>query len=374
MKKIFIIAGEASGDYLGSLLMRDILELDRDVEFYGVGGDFMLKAGLKQFFSISELSIIGIWEAVKKIFHVKRLIDKTVEKILNYKPDAIVTIDSSGFNYRVLKRVKKLCPKIKTIHYVAPPVWAWRRWRAKSLYKFIDKLLVLFPFEEKIFSHYNLNTVFVGHPIASDPDFENKNEIERFRSGNFSPYWVCTMLPGSRMSELERHLPIFEKVSEIMGDDFSCHIPVPKNLEAYVREKTKTWKHKPIVSSSKSEKVDAFYLSNVAIAASGTVTLELLRTGLPFVCVYKTSFLTALLVRFLITIDCVCIVNILRGKKFIPELLQNECVPTKIFEAMMYVMYEENAVSQRKEFKKVLEIIGAPKEKCAAQEVLAGLG
>jgi DUF1009 family protein len=171
--KIFIIAGEASGDYLGGKLMEDIYEISSgDVEFFGIGGECMEKAGLKKLFPISELSIIGIFEVLGKIFHVKRLIDKTVRAIHEYEPNVVVTIDSSGFTHRVDKKIKKIDEKIPIIHYVSPPVWAWRGWRAKTMHKFIDKLLVLFPFEEKLFMKYSLKTVFVGHPVATDPNFE----------------------------------------------------------------------------------------------------------------------------------------------------------------------------------------------------------
>ncbi|MDR2157792.1 MAG: UDP-2,3-diacylglucosamine diphosphatase LpxI, partial [Holosporaceae bacterium] len=175
-KKIFMIAGEASGDYLGGKLMQSILQLSPDAEFYGVGGEHMRAAGLKELFSINRLSIIGIFEVIGKLFSVKKMIDGTVKAIHKRQPDVVVTIDSSGFTHRVAKKVKKIESRIPIIHYVAPPVWAWRPWRAKSMHKFIDKLMVLFPFERQYFIGHGLETVFVGHPIATDPDFERPQD------------------------------------------------------------------------------------------------------------------------------------------------------------------------------------------------------
>lgn len=373
MKKIFIIAGEASGDYLGSLLIKDMLSLNDNIEFYGIGGNLMQEMGLKIFFSIKELSIIGIWEAIKNIFRIKKLTSKTIAEIIRYKPDAIITIDSSSFNHRILKAVKRTNPYIKTIHYVAPPVWAWRKWRARSMYKFIDKLLVLFPFEVQLFKNYNLDTVFVGHPIATDKDFENKDPKISSNNTSSSRY-VCTMLPGSRISELEKHLPILEKVSDIMGKNFIFYIPSTNGLEGYLREKIKNWKCKVSISSLKSDKVNMLYNSDIAIAASGTVTLELVRMLVPFVCIYKTSFFTALLVRLFITIKWVCIVNILGKENIVPELLQDNCTPENIAVAVLKLMDKDVAKAQREKFKKILQQLKCSKEKCAAYEILEVVG
>jgi lipid-A-disaccharide synthase len=377
--KIFIIAGEASGDYLGGKLMGDILEISNgNAEFTGIGGPCMEKFGLNKIFSIAELSIMGIWEVVGKIFHVKKLIDKTVEAILDYQPDVIVTIDSSGFTHRVAKKVKKIGCEIPIVHYVAPPVWAWRQWRAKSMHKFIDKLMTLFPFEPAYFEKHGLKTVFVGHPVASDSDFDRPSDSEL---QNFSicseeerkKFKIVTLLPGSRISEITHHISILEKFAQLMINrhkNVKFIIPTVENLEQKIHEMTRSWPTEPIIVTQKSQKVLAYYSSDIAVAASGTVTLELARVGLPFIVIYKTSPLTYLVVKFLIKVHSVCIVNLLAKKNVVPELLQNDCTAENIFTCAERILTTPYAEKQKGSFKRVVKLLGANSKK-AAQEVIS---
>lgn len=434
MTKIFIIAGEASGDYLGSRLMEDIKSIINtqfteinsefsvcsNVEFIGIGGEHMEKAGLKKIFSIDDLSIIGIWEVIGKIIHVKKMIKKTVEKILSYNPDVIVTIDSSGFTHRIDKMVKKHIKKnglrnIPIVHYVAPPVWAWRSWRAKSLHKFIDKLLVILPFEPELFQKYNLKTVFVGHPIVSDITFEKptdsekqiflkkigistkskKNDevprisisicsdIEESRCCNLEKIPVnrqeklktkiITLLPGSRKSEIDAHIPVLSEFCDLMVEEYKnvkFIIPTTNIMRDYIQEKVKNWKCTPIIVDSTSEKNSAYYISDIAIAASGTVVLELARTGLPSIVIYKTSAITSAIVRFLVKVKFVSLINILAGKEVVHELLQRKCTSRNIFEHVKLLMNSEEAELQKNAYKQITSSLTVPQAKLAAIEVL----
>ncbi len=384
MKKIFIIAGESSGDYLGGKLIEDIkFFCDGEVEFIGVGGKWMEAAGLKKIFSIHELSIIGIFEVIGKIFHVKRLINKAVAEVFLHKPDVVITIDSSGFTHRIDKKlkknIKKLAPfwTLPIIHYVAPPVWAWRKWRAKSMNKFIDKLLVLLPFEEKIFSEHKLKTVFVGHPIATDSDFDEPsisekemflNKIESKKSK------IITLLPGSRKSELDKHLPILSNFADQLAAQYKnviFIIPAIESLKNYMQNSTKNWNQKPIIITDKYQKNLAYYSSNLAVAASGTVTLELARTEVPSIVIYKTSAITAAIVKYLIKIDYVCLINILAKKIVIPELLQDHCTAQNIFKYATRLL--DNKIEQEQQkthFKKVIKSLKTSDFRRAAKEVL----
>jgi lipid-A-disaccharide synthase len=365
--KIFIIAGEASGDYLGSKLMRDITEISRQkVEFFGVGGECMEKAGLKKLFAVRELSIIGIFEVLGKIFHVRRLINGTGRAICDYQPDVVITIDSSGFTHRVAKKVKNTSTvrRIPVIHYVAPPVWAWRPWRAKSMRKFIDTLMVLFPFEPRYFKKHGLNTIFVGHPIASDSDFNrpSDSELRIFRYSickidEEKKFRIITLLPGSRASEIDRHLPVLEKFTRLMVDKYrkvKFIIPTIKHFESDIAMKTKHWKHRPIIVSQISQKVLSYYLSDMAVASSGTVTLELARVGLPFVIIYKTSPITYFIVKFLIKVKNVCLVNILSNKNVVPELLQEHCTAENIFRYAEKILDTEESKQQKQIFAEII--------------------
>ena len=392
MKKIFVIAGEASGDYLGCWLMRDITQIlqtnpnsnqNPDVEFIGVGGTNMQKVGLKQIFSVDELSIIGIWEIIGKIFHVKRLIKKTVDAVRFHQPDVVVTIDSSGFTHRVNKKLKKCANSkhIPIIHYVAPPVWAWRGWRAKSMHKFIDKLLVLLPFEEELFTKHHLETVFVGHPIASDPSFDPPTETEKadflkkigIASADISGVKIVTLLPGSRKSEIDAHLPVMSEFARMMIEKYEnvkFIIPTTETMKNYVDSSVIDWATQPFVFSSVAEKNLAYHVSDVAVAASGTVTLELARTGLPAVIIYKTSAITAALVKHLIKIQHVCLINIIAGREIVLELLQEKCTAENIFSNVVRLLETESGEQQKRSFAAVIESLEAPEQWGAAAEVL----
>ncbi|MDR3187347.1 MAG: lipid-A-disaccharide synthase [Holosporaceae bacterium] len=378
--KIFIIAGEASGDYLGGKLMEDIHEISSgDVEFFGVGGECMEKAGLKKLFSIKELSIIGIFEVLGKIFHVKRLIDKTVTAICEYKPHAVVTIDSSGFTHRVDKKIKKIDGKIPIIHYVSPPVWAWRPWRAKSMHKFIDKLLVLFPFEEKLFANHKLKAVFVGHPVATDPNFEKPppSDLRKFvklvcGSSQRSAFKIITLLPGSRISEIKKLLPVMGEFSRLMRCKYTnvkFIIPTIKDMAPHIEALTSNWDQKPLIIKKKYVKNLAYYSSDLAVAASGTVTLELARVGLPAIVVYKTSAVTYALVKFLIKTPWVCLINILAGKKVVPELLQKACSGETIFACAKKLLSSAESKKQKESFEKIMRTLKTT-PRLTAMEVL----
>ncbi|MDR1362063.1 MAG: lipid-A-disaccharide synthase [Holosporaceae bacterium] len=372
MKKIFIIAGEASGDYLGGMLMNDVHRLsNEEIEFSGIGGQYMEKAGLNELFSIGQLAIIGIFELVGKIFHVKKLIDRTVAKIQEYKPDLVISIDSSGFTHRVDKKIKKLMPGTPIVHYVAPPVWAWRKWRAKSLPKFLDKLLVLLPFEAELFLKHGLETVFVGHPIATDPDFHRppEKEIQKFKGQDK----IVVLLPGSRPSEINMHLPILAKVAEKMQHHYEnvrFVIPTPESMLDRVCATTDNWDCRTLPVSDKSQKILAYYAADLAIAVSGSVTLELARTGTPFVTIYKTSAITHMLVKLLIQIKYVCLVNILAARSIVPELLQQDCTAENIFNHVIALEAGPKADIQKKAFEEIIKSITVDDPNAAAREIL----
>ncbi|MDR2106956.1 MAG: lipid-A-disaccharide synthase [Holosporaceae bacterium] len=378
--KIFLIAGEASGDYLGGRLMQDISKIfPGRVDFFGVGGQYTEKAGLKRLFSVDELSVMGIAEVIGKIFHVKKLIDKTVQAICEYRPDVIVTVDSSGFTHRVVKRVKKIGYKAPTIHYVAPPVWAWRPWRARSIHKFIDKLLVLFPFEPPYFRKYGPETVFVGHPIASDPDFSvpPKHKLQNFLNSvckikDKSNCRIITLLPGSRKSEVARHLPVLEEFTRLAVKKYKnvkFLIPTVETVESDIRKATERWLHRPIIVTQKSQKILSFYASDAAVAASGTATLELARTGLPFVAVYKTSPLTYMAVKLMIRVSRVCIVNLLAEENTVPELLQSDCTAENILRCVEKISDPKESRRQKKAFAEIIEALRTNPES-AAREII----
>lgn len=432
-KRIFIIAGEASGDYLGGRLMNDIKSIRSDVKFRGIGGTCMINAGLQPIFSIDQLSVIGIWEVVKKALYMKKKIDETVQKILDYKPNVVVTIDFPGFTSRVSKALKAVAPNIPIVHYVAPSVWAWRSDRAQDMHEYVDKLLALLPFEPDLFKKYGLDTVFVGHPIATDKDFDEPSDYLKndfLESIGFTPrydknyyqwkdnvqnwnddtitiklcgtveaekavtykfsreekrvnmhdrfrYKIITLLPGSRKSEIDKHMPILKEFSEMLSrhyENVRFIIPTVDSLEEHVREYTDTWDVPPIITTSKKKKIFAFYVSDVAIAASGTVALELARVGIPSVIIYKTSAITAALVKYMIKIKYVSLVNILANQLVLPELLQKDCTAEKIFTCVTELIDNPaKRAAQKQQFKSIMKTLIPNDSQLAAQEVLKSI-
>lgn len=378
-KKIFISAGEASGDYIGGQLMQNIRALisEEDVEFFGIGGTNMCSNGLKLLFPTSELSIIGILEVVGKILHIKRLIKNTVQAILEYKPDVVITIDSSGFHHRIGKILKKRQFKSPIVHYVAPPVWAWRKWRVKALHRFIDKLMVMLPFEKNIFEKYNVNTVFVGHPIATDPDFNAPDPLflQNFKKAHKidgESDLIITLLPGSRLSELYKHLPILQNFISLMyakHSNLKIIMPTLPTFREFLQKSTSNWIVRPIIITSKSEKILGYYSSKIAIVASGTATLELARVGLPSVVIYRTSYLTYRIVKFLLRIPYVCLINIIEGRKIIPELLQKNCNAENIFRQAEQLLGTDSTDIQKIAYLDVIKKLSIDKF-AAAREII----
>lgn len=337
-KKIFIIAGEASGDFIGSRLMVALKNKDPSVDIVGIGGPLMCNEGLNSLFPMEELSLMGIAEVIPHLMHLKNRINQTVKAIIDSGANIVVTIDSPDFCHRVSKKVKKICHFIKTVHYVAPSVWAWRAGRAKKIAKHLDHLLALFPFEPQYFQPYNLPTTFVGHPIVEAP-LENTSSLSIQNTKN-----RIVVLLGSRNGEVKSLLPIFSQACALYYTSNPNSFFWIPTFEKFSNDIEVTFKKLNIpfcITTTTAEKWQAFQQATIAIAASGTVSLELAKAGLLSVIAYKTSPITAFLVRLLIKTKFVCLVNIILGKKVLPELLQNDCTPQKIVEAMHEI--SENA-------------------------------
>lgn len=358
MKKLYVIAGEPSGDYLGAKVISQINSLSR-VKILGVGGELMQQAGLSSIVDIQQISIGGILEIVPKLFKIKRLINLVVSDILRTNPDVLLTIDSPGFCFRIAKLVRKRNPKIKLIHLVAPSVWAWRKNRAKKLAKLYDHLLTLFDFEPSYFLKYGLKTTFVGH-VA----------IEEFKENNSPKQDILLILPGSRKQEIQMLLPIFMQSLKYLNFE-RVVIPTLTHLEKLIKETTKDM-NVEIISDEK-QKVELFRCSKCAIVASGTATLQLALSGCPMVCCYRLSSLSYHIIKSIIKIKYISLVNILLNQPVIPELIQDECNAINIATAIKNLDLNEQ-ISKFKDIRKHLrsEIV-APSQKIA-EIILSTLG
>ncbi len=360
--KIYLIAGEPSGDLLGSRLMRAMLAKNPEVKFFGIGGETMQREGLKSLFDISELSVMGLFEVLPSLPKIFKRFSQTIAEIEKVKPDVVITIDSWSFSARIHKLLRRKNLNIPQVHYVAPQVWAWKKKRAKTMHKYIDHLLTLFPYEPKYFIPHGLDTTFVGHPvIESSVLWANGNDF-RVRYNIDENKRIMAVLPGSRHTEVSRLLPVFLNVVQKLTEkypDFCFVIPTVHTVEDRVKAMVEDSKLPIIIVNNESDRHDAFCASEVAIAASGTVALELAIVDVPHIIAYKLSVVSAWLARRFLKIQFVNLSNILLGREIIPELLQENCNEEKILYNVEELLKKQSLYERQKEgFVKVKEALG----------------
>jgi lipid-A-disaccharide synthase len=297
------------------------------VEFVGIGGECMSEEGLRSLFPIADLSVMGLLEILPRIFKLRRRVRETVKAINGYSPDLLITIDSPGFSFGVLKRLIN-SKDTKRVHYVAPSVWAWRPGRVHKFAREFDHLLALLPFEPEHFEPSGLPTTFVGHPVI-EFDMASVNGIEfRGRHGlEISTPLIC-VLPGSRKGEIRRHLKPFCEAVQLLSisrPKINVVIPTIPGLKREIVRAVESWNVNVIVVEGVASKFSAMAASNVALAASGTVALELALARVPSVIAYKVNTITSWIVKFLVSGKYVNLVNVLLNKEAVPEFLQGEC-------------------------------------------------
>ncbi len=328
---------------LGARLMRALKSKTQgQVRFAGIGGSRMQAEGMDLLFPQSELAHFGIFELLRHIPHLVKRIRQTEAEIRRLRPAALVTIDAPDFSFRVAKKLKG--EGIPLIHYVAPTVWAWRPKRAKKIARFLDHLLVLLPFEPPYFTREGLGCTFVGHSIVEGG--AGQGNAERFRAAhNLAPEVpLLVVLPGSRMSELSRLMPVFgETLTRLKQQypDLRVVIPAAPGMAEIIRQRSSDWPVTPIITEGDADKYDAFAAARASLACSGTVAIELAMAKLPAVIAYKISALTYLLSRRLIRIKYVNLVNLMHDRMLVPELLQQDCTPEKLAAALHVLLTDE---------------------------------
>lgn len=312
--KIVILATEPSGDYLGAKLIQELNKNSPPHIIKGIGGELMENLKLKSWVKMSEFKAIGIYEVLKNLIRYMNIIKYTEKKIREFSPDIIITVDSPSFNYRLLKRLEDLkLNKVQFFHYVAPTVWAWKKYRAKLYAELYDRLFVLFKFERYYFKKYGLFTKHVGHQI-----FFKKLKINKKKYISF--------LPGSRLSEINNNIDEFVSVIEKSlkrFTDYELYILTFKSHQRLIKDKLRKFGSKIKIVSDQKKKQRIMLESYLAIAASGSVTLELAKYQTPMIVVYKTHFLTQIIIRLLVKTKYASIINIYYNKLVVPELLFN---------------------------------------------------
>ncbi len=368
IKKIFIITGEASGDLLGSKLLREFKNSNLAIEFCGVGGQQMKNYGFESIFPLEDLAVMGFLEVVPHIPKLLNRINQVVAKIIEFQPDILITIDAPDFCFRVLKKLKKTSQftKIKKVHLIAPSVWAYREGRAKKIAKLYDLLLAILPFEPPYFEKYGLKTVFIGHPLIEDaPDFSQKNKInfefrEFYKISNDDKLILLT--PGSRIGEVKRIFPEFIDAVNLLKNkipNIKIIIPIVKKTQKIVGELSKKINAEYFLIEDQNSKIKAFNSCDFALAKSGTNAIEISLYKIPLIIAYKINFLTHFIAKKMIKIKYANLLNLIANREIIPELLQKKCNANLIFEKILELIENKDcAKKQIDEANISLEILG----------------
>jgi len=378
-KKYFIIAGEASGDLLGSKLISEIKALENDGIFVGVGGSLMQRAGLKTIFAMNDLAVMGFFEILPHLFKLIGRINQTARAILEEKPDYIITIDSPDFCFRVIKKLPRNFSK--KVHLIAPSVWAYRPGRAVKVARIYDLLLCILPFEPPYFEKYGLKSVFVGHPIIENaPDLSLKIEKnfefrQKYKIAQ-NDILLC-LTPGSRISEVKKIFPEFIAAVDILRGEFpnlKVVIPLIEKTENLVREMAVDLAV-PYFLISSDEKVEMFLSCDFAMAKSGTNAIEISLYKIPLLIAYKLNVFSHFIVKRMVKIKYANLINLILNRELIPEMLQDKCNAKELAQQMSRLMRDKNLANEQLDQGLVaLKILGfnqsAKPSKMAALEIL----
>ena len=345
--KLFLVAGEASGDKLGAALMAGLKGLVPGLEFRGIGGPRMEAEGLTSLFPMEELSVMGLLEVLPKYRALKARIAQTAAAVLMERADALITIDSPDFGLRVARAARAERPGLRTIHYVAPSVWAWRPGRAAKMAEVVDHVLALLPFEPPYMEAAGMTCDFVGHPVVAEPQ-ATAAEAAEFREtlmiGPEQPLVLC--LPGSRRGEVRRLGPRFDETLKRLRDrepGLRVVLPTVRGVAGLVREMAARWPFPPVVVETEADRRAAFAAADLALAASGTVSLELAASRTPMVIGYDMNPITRLLIGRMLKVDTVTLVNLVSETRAVPEFLGRACRPGPMAGAMMRLLDDPDA-------------------------------
>ena len=338
MKKIFILTGEPSGDKLASTVISKLQQKNSNIDYLSVGGTHLDKLGIKSIYDLKDITYIGFTSVIFNLFKIRNKIKETVDKIIEFNPHILLSVDSPDFTLRVAEKVKKINPKIKTIHYVAPQVWVWREGRIKNFKKFLDHVLLLFNFEKKYFDKENIDNTFVGHPLL-----ENKKNLKTDISNLIkTDKKLISLFAGSRLSETSVLLPILLDFIKLMNEKFNEYHFVfhttDQNRNLIQEAVIKSNLQNVDVISDENLKSHILTNSKFAVVKSGTVSLEICNFKIPSIIIYKMNYLNFIIVKLLVKTKYANIINIINQKEIIPELIQNECNAKEIFKSVVYFL------------------------------------
>mgnify|MGYP005991664215 CR=1 FL=1 len=352
--RVFIIAGEPSGDRLGAALMSGLRQMVPEVRFTGIGGELMIGQGLQSLFPMDEISVMGVAEILRQYRALKARIRQTADAIIAARPDVVISVDLPEFSLRVARLVRE-ASDIRIVHYVAPTVWAWRPGRAAKMARHVDQVLALLPFEPPYMEAAGMRCDFVGHPVVTEP-VGSPEDTARFRADHGigeSP--LALILPGSRRSEVSRLAPIFGEVAarlHAQRPDLRFVIPAAAPVAGMVQDLCAGWPGAPIIldprrlgETALAQKRDSFAAADVALAASGTVSLELAAASTPMVVAYDMGWLSRQIIGRMLRVDTVTLVNLVSETRAVPEFIGKDCRPGPIADALLAVLDSPKAQS-----------------------------
>ena len=354
MNKVFIVAGEPSGDIHAAKLVSAIKVISPKTKFFGNGGDKMSESGVEIIHHINDMSVMGFIEVIKHLPKLLNILQSTVSSIKNIKPDRIILVDYPGFNLRLAKKIKSL--RIPLTYFILPQVWAWKESRIKTMKNTIDQSISIFPFEAEWFNSRGLDTFYAGHPfIERNYDLDDKTKF--FNKHNFKQDRpIIVLLPGSRQQEIDYHWPIFLKTVAILNKK------TPSVQTIVVKYNNVTLKPVPAHIKIEVSMRSAMKYGTAAISSSGTATLECALANLPTVVCYKMSNVNWILFKFFGKVKYISIVNLIANKKIIPELIQHKMTPeniiNKIFPYLDITSKKRQATI--KKYKKLRKYLGSP--------------
>ncbi len=334
MPLIFISAGDPSGDIHAARLMKELKKIIPDIEFIGIGGYRMQTEGLQSIIPIQEISVVGFWEVLKKINIFRNLMSNCKNIFTNKKVDLFLPVDYPGFNIKLAKFAKS--KNIPVAYYIAPQLWAWGKNRARKL-SGVDKLFVVFPFEVDFFKQFGINAEFVGHPLLDNPLLKEKSSDFSEREN------IIALLPGSRQQEIEKHLELFVQSAVLFKETYTdFKIVLAKNVNTNIERYYKFLQDYNVLVEENS--LELMKKAKIGIVKTGTSNLEAALAGMPFVMVYKTSFFSYVLSKQLIELEYISIVNILKNKTIVPEIIQQDANPQKISKSLIDMLTSQEKI------------------------------
>jgi|TARA_Y100000310_G_scaffold248106_1_gene253921 lipid-A-disaccharide synthase len=347
MKKIFVLTGEPSGDKLASKVIAQLKNSRSDIEYLSVGGEHLKTLGIKSLYELNEVTYLGFTRVLLNVFKIKRKISETVNEILKFKPDILFSVDSPDFTLRVVKKVKKKDPDVKTIHFVAPQVWVWREHRVKQLKSFLDHVLLLFPFEKKYFEKEGIQSTFTGHPLLEEHN-NSKVDISQIIKDNKR---IFSIYPGSRLSEINVLIPILFEFVKKMNEKYKDLFFVFHSTTEHVQIIQKLLHNEGFKNCSaiSDEKIKYNLLkeSVFAVAKSGTISLEICNAKVPSIIIYKMNRINFFIIKMLVKIKSPNIINIAAGEEVIPQLLQSKCNPEEMFKTVDKILNDKKSLAEQ---------------------------